>query len=66
MENNNGPKYFFFFTLGFCICGLLFSLSQNTIKEKTVTEYIQHPENYKIEYVIYKGDTTGIVVTYLK
>lgn len=66
MENNNGLKYFFFFTLGFCLYALLFSLSKNTIKENTIIEYIQHPENYKVEYVIYKGDTTGIVVTYLK
>lgn len=66
MENNNGPKYFFSFMFGFCMCGLGFSLSQNRIKENTVAGYIQHPENYKIEYLTYKGDTTGIIVTYLK
>ena len=66
MENNNGPVYFFFFMVGFCICGLLYVLSKERIKENTIKEYIQHPENYKIEYVTYKGDTTDIVVTYLK
>lgn len=52
--------------LGFCVCAVLFCLSQERIKEQTIKEYIQHPENYKVEYVTYKGDTTGIVVTYLK
>lgn len=66
MENNNGPGYFFFFMLGFCLYAVLVYFCQERIKEKTVTEYIQHPENYKVEYVTYKGDTTGIVVTYLK
>lgn len=35
-------------------------------KEKSIQEYIQHPEKYKFEYVTYNGDTTNIIVTYLK
>lgn len=34
--------------------------------KQSVSEYINHPENFKIEYVTYNGDTTATIVTYIK
>lgn len=50
------------------ICTIAHYKSIKQIKEVAVKEYLQHPENYAVQYVYIKGDTIckDTIITYLK
>jgi len=54
--------------LTFSICTFAHYKSHKQTKEIAVKEYLEHPENYAIQYVYLKGDTicTDTIITYLK
>lgn len=54
--------------LTFIVCTYGHVKSVPDTKEHAVKEYLQHPENYAIQYVYPKGDTVCVdtIVTYLK
>lgn len=57
-----------FMTGVFIMLALRFTIDEPTTEEAqfAVKEFIQHPEEFKIEYVTHNGDTTDVIVTYLK
>lgn len=63
-------KHLFIFGMlvGTIIMSVINAGVKNINKQNAVKEYLQHPENYAIQYVYLKGDTvcTDIIVTYLK
>ena len=69
MEKETGAGFLIGVCVGFCLhimFRLLMVFPFTPEKEISVTEYINHPEKFKIEYVTYNGDTTDVIVTYLK
>lgn len=66
-EDNSGIS----FILGMGVGGLILvciwvTYFQTKLEAESIKKYIQNPEKFKIEYVTYNGDTTDIIVTYLK
>lgn len=66
-EDKSGTAFLVGILVGmfFAICIWMLFL-KTKVEEQSIRTYIQNPDKFKVEYVTYKGDTTDIVVTYLK
>lgn len=66
-EDNSGISFIIGVGVGVLIVICIWIVwIQFKVEKESIKKYIQHPEKFKVEYVTYKGDTTDIIVNYLK
>lgn len=66
MENNRGVLYVICIMMGMAIALLICKHVSSGIEEKSIKDYIQHPENYELRYTYVKGDSTPVDLTVIK
>lgn len=66
-EDNSGTAFLIGLVVGGFLTGCVWMFFlRSKIEEQSIKTYIKTPDKFKVEYVTYNGDTTDIVVTYLK